>query len=410
MLTNDDLSRILRLSPKWCLGRIDCRHDVRETHLWIHAEPEALMCPVCQAVCPIHDHANERVWRHLDLCNYRVFLHAAIPRVDCAKHGVRQVDVSWADPRISLTRAMEGQILEVLRQTKTAIGAARVLGLSWDQVHGVMMRAVTRGLQRRQEQPLRRVAVDEKAMLKGHDYVTVIYDLDRRTVIDVVEDRTTESLMGFWKSVKYHMREQIQAVAMDMWKPYLTATIACIPGAADKIVHDRFHVAQHMGKAVDDTRIEEHRRLKNLGDTSLTGTKHWWLYGQENLPGKLINDLATLVATDLKTAQAWTVKENLRHLWSMPTVEHARQFGLNWAQEAIATGLKPVITVANMVINHIDQIANYARHRITTGPAEGINSVIMAIKRAARGYRTWQSFRTAILFFCGGLDLNPRAA
>jgi transposase len=367
-----------------------------------------LICPVCKAVCPIYDHADERVWRHLDLCDYRAFLHASVPRIRCPKHGVRQVTIHWADPRLPMTMAFERQVLDLLQEIKTTSGTARALGLGWDQVHGVMTRAVARGLVKRKGQTVTHVAVDEKALRKGQDYVTLIYDLDRSVVIEVIDDRTTESLAGFWKSVKYEVRAGIKAVAMDMWPAYLNATMKHIPGAKDKIVHDRFHVAQHMGKAVNDTRIEEHRRLKMAGDYSLSGTKMWWLYGQEHLSPERAQDLANLVAADYKTAEAWVVKENLRHLWTMQTVAEATSYGLNWAKAAIATGIKPVIQVANLVVNHIDQIANYAKHRISTGKAEGINSIVMAIKRAARGYRTWKSFRIAILFFCGGLDLYPQ--
>lgn len=408
MLSNADLSAILLLSPAWSIVRTECRHGSKETHLWLQAEPDALVCPICKAVSPIHDHTAERIWRHLDLCDYRAFLHASIPRVRCTKHGVHQIVTRWADPRIQLTVAMEERVLEALQETKTTAGAARLLGLGWDQVHGVMERAVRRGLLRRQDRKLDHIAVDEKALLKGHHYVTLIYDLDRSVVLEVVEGRTTESLAGYWKTVKYEIRENISAIAMDMWPAYIGATMEFLPEASTKIVHDRFHVAQHMGKAVDDTRIEEHRRLKKQGDHSLTGTKHWWLYGQEKLSPERTQALSILVKADLKTAEAWRMKENLRHLWDMPTVEAAKQYGMNWAKEAIATGLKPVIKVANLVIGHLNQIANYAKHRISTGKAEGINSVVMAIKRAARGYRTWHSFRTAILFFCGGLDLAPR--
>lgn len=408
MLSNADLATILQLAPSWFIGRTECRHEVRETHIWIHAEPEVLICPVCKAVCPIYDHTDERVWRHLDLCDYRAFLHASVPRIRCPQHGVRQVTIHWADPRLQMTMAFERQVLDLLQEIKTTAGTARALGLGWDQVHGVMTRAVARGLVKRKGQTFTHVAVDEKALRKGQNYVTLIYDLDRSVVIDVVDDRTTESLVGFWKSVTYESRAGIKAVAMDMWPAYMNATMQCIPGAKDKIVHDRFHVAQHMGKAVNDTRIDEHRRLKMAGDCSLSGTKMWWLYSQEHLSPERAQDLANLIAADYKTAEAWRVKEDLRHLWTMQTVAEATSYGLNWAKAAIATGIKPVIQVANLVINHIDQIANYAKHRISTGKAEGINSVVMAIKRAARGYRTWKSFRIAILFFCGGLDLYPQ--
>lgn len=408
MISDKDISTILRLAPYWTLFKSECDHKAKSTHLWIIAEPEALVCPICRRTCPIYDHLSERIWRHLDMCDYKAFLHAKVPRVSCPEHGVHQVFVSWADPRIALTHTMESKVLEVLRQTKTVTGAARLLDMNWDQVHGVMKRGVARGILRRKDIPLEQVAVDEKALLKGHNYVTLIYDLKRSVVIDVIEDRTKEGMEKYWESLGPAVLSGIATVAMDMWEPYITSTMKCLPNAKEKIVHDRFHIAQHMGKAVNDTRIEEQRKLKALGDESLKGTKFWWLYGQEKLSPTKTQTLNALVAADLKTGQAWILKEQLRHLWTLTSFESAKEYGLNWAQEAINTGLKAVVKVAKMVTTHIDQIANYARHGVSTGKAEGINSVVMAIKRAARGYRTWESFRIVILFFCGGLDMDPR--
>ena len=113
------------------------------------------------------------------------------------------------------------------------------------------------------------------------------------------------------------------------------------------------------------------------------------------------------VASDLQTAKAWTIKEHLRHLWAMTSVEAARDYAIAWARAAKDTGLKPVIAVADLVLNHLDQIVNFARNSVTNAGAEGINSIVMTLQRAARGYRTWKTFRMAILFVCGGLALYP---
>ena len=91
----------------------------------------------------------------------------------------------------------------------------------------------------------------------------------------------------------------------------------------------------------------------------------------------------------------------------MTTVRAARAYAKAWVKAAKATRLKPVITVADLVLNHLDQIINFARNAVTNAGAEGINSVVMTIQRAARGYRNWRTYRMAILFFCGGLDLWP---
>jgi transposase len=143
-----------------------------------------------------------------------------------------------------------------------------------------------------------------------------------------------------------------------------------------------------MCKAVDRVRLDEHRALMEANDDTLKGTKHWWLYGQENLPRHLLSDLANLVAGDLQTAKAWTMKEHLRHLWSMTSVDAARDSAIAWVHAAKDTGLRPVIAVADLVLNHLEQIINFVRNPVTNAGAEGINSIVMTLQRAARGYRT----------------------
>jgi len=251
-----------------------------------------------------------------------------------------------------------------------------------------MTRAVERGVARRSDDQVTFIGVDEKALLKRHRYVTLVYDLASKTVLEVMPDRTEESLLSFYRSWKPEKLANIQMVTMDMWGPYKAATMKMVPMAENKIIHDRFHVAMHMGKAVDRVRIEEHRELMTQRDDRLKGTKHWWLYGQENLPKHLIESLADLVATDLNTAKAWTIKEHLRHLWSLDFVATARSYARAWAKAAKATSLKPVIAVADLVLNHLEQIINFARNPVTNAGAEGINSVVMTLQRAARGYRT----------------------
>jgi transposase len=407
MLTNDAFGKLLNLPKPWVVERMEINHVDQEAHVWLTHGQVHFPCPKCLANGPVHDHTAERMWRHLDLWKAKTFIHARLPRVRCPKHGVLQVEVPWATPFLAMTMDMEAAVIREVLACKTVKGACTILRMGWDQVRGVMTRAVERGIARRSDDQATFIGVDEKALLKRHRYVTLVYDLKAKVVLDVMPDRTEESLLAYYRSLKPTKLVNIQMVTMDMWGPYKTATMKMVPLAQHKIVHDRFHVAMHMGKAVDRVRIEEHRKLMTQRDDSLKGTKHWWLYGQENLPRHLIDSLANLVATDLETAKAWTIKEHLRHLWSLDTVAAAKSYARAWATAAKTTGLKPVMAVADLVLNHLEQIVNFARNPVTNAGAEGINSVVMTLQRAARGYRTWSTFRTAILFFCGGLNLYP---
>jgi len=166
-----------------------------------------------------------------------------------------------------------------------------------------------------------------------------------------------------------------------------------MPAASHKIVHDRFHIMQH----VDKVRRQEHRELLSQEDERLEGTKYIWLYREENLPDKPDH---LLKATNLKVAKAWAMKESLSGLWNYLSTGWAKRFMKRWLTWVRKSDLPPMRKLGKML----------SRHQITNGAAEGLNSKIMAIKRRACGYRYREHFKTAIYFFCGGLDLYPKQA
>jgi transposase len=152
---------------------------------------------------------------------------------------VRVVQVPWAEPHGRFTVLFERLVIAWLRDASQR-AVARRLGLTWDEVHGIMQRAVRRGLSRRAAEPLRHVGVDEKSFRKRHRYATLVNDLERGRVLYVAEDRKQSSLDGFWSSLTAEQKQSIEAVAMDMWDPYVASTRAHLEGADEKIVYDKF--------------------------------------------------------------------------------------------------------------------------------------------------------------------------
>jgi transposase len=264
-----------------------------------------------------------------------------------------------------------------------------------------------RGQQRKQAGIVRQIGVDEKAFRKGHSYVTVVCDLERSTVEHVAEERTAQSLASYYASLSGPQREGIEAVAMDMWQPYVQATLEHLPGAAEKIVFDRFHIMKQMNQAVDRVRLAEHRQLSSRGSDLLKGSKHWWLYAQENLPERYRADFNELRQRNLRTSRAWAIKETLRKLWDYRSGAWARKFFGQWFGWAKRSKLKPVKSVADMIQSRLNNVLSFCRLQVTNGVAEGINSKIMTIKRKCCGFRNLENFKTAIYFHCGGLDLYP---
>ena len=278
MRDTDLYQRILGLEKPWFVKRVDLQVAENRVDIWLeHPGGAKWPCPKCGQELPCRDHAEERAWRHLDTCQFQTHLYARIPRVECAEHGVLQVAVPWAEARSRFTILMDRFVIDVLQQCATVLGACRLLRLSWDEVWGVVQRAVRRGLARKRQRPLPVIGVDEKAFKKGHKYMTVVCDLENATVERVAEDRRSESLEAFWQSLSPEQLTSIKAIAMDMWTPHIQTTIKCVPDAGGKIVFDRFHIMNHMVKAVDKVRRQEHRRLSAAGDDTLKGTKYLWL-------------------------------------------------------------------------------------------------------------------------------------
>ncbi len=401
--------KLLGIEAPWSVTRVALDVEAGRVDIWVdHPDRHQWTCRECESSLSCRDHAPERIWRHLDSCHFQTYLHARIPRVDCPKHGVRQVEIPWAEARSCFTLLMERWVIEVLLQCATVQGACRLLGLKWDAVWGILRRSVERGQVRKEATVIARYGVDEKAFKRGHRYMTVVCDLDKATVEYVGEDRTTASLEAFWASLTPAQREGVECVTMDMWQAYQTATEKQIPDAASKIVFDRFHIMQHMVDAVDKVRREEHKALSAEGDESLKGTRQLWLFNEQNLSDSRRATLKELKALNLKVARAWAMKESIRGLWDYLCPTWARRFFDRWYAWASRSKLKPIEKVATMLKNRLDNILTYCTHRITNATAEGINSKIMAVKRRAGGYRNPDHFKIAIYFFCGGLDLHPR--
>jgi transposase len=401
---------ILGLQAPWAISRVTLDPGGERVDLWVeHAADTRWACPECQQLLPCRDHAEERVWRHLDTCQYQTLLHARVPRVECPTHGVRQVRVPWAEARSRFTQLMERLIIDLITQCSTVSGACRIARITWDEAWGVMSRAVARGLRRKQAVPRRYVGVDEKAFRKGHRYHTIVCDLEQATVDFVAEDRTAASLQAYYLQLTDTQRAGLQAVAMDMWPAYIRATRDGLPDGDTKIVFDRFHVMREMTRAVDTVRKQEHRALlRSDGHSPLTGTKYLWLFSHDHVPDQHRASFTALRGLELKVARAWAIKEMLRGLWTYRQTAAAQRYFARWYAWAIRSRLLPVTRVARTIKRHADGVLRYVRHRITNGVAEGLNSKIMSIKRKAGGFRNAEHFTTAIYFHCGGLDLYPR--
>jgi transposase len=303
----------------------------------------------------------------------------------------------------------EAFAITLLQATQTVEGARAILGLGWHATWQILERAVERGQARKHSKPLRNIGIDEKSFKKGHSYITLIYDLDNSTVEAIAEGRDEQAANACFSQLLPKQLDSVEAVAVDMSAALVKSIKGNIPLAESKIVHDRFHVMKLVNEAVDKVRKEENKRLRGEGDNQLVGTKYLLLKNYDNVKDSKRDQLDKLCAAKLETGKAWTYKEILRDLWHHDTASEAKAFFQWWYRKVIHTKLEPLKKVAITIKERIDNVVSYCTFNgITNAVAEGINSKIQSIKRRVGGYRNPENYKTAIFFYCGGLNLHPQ--
>ena len=407
MRDRDLYAKLLQIEAPWYVRDVDTKLEegLIEVFIGFDAKAEAT-CPECGAACPRYD-VRTRSWRHLDTMQYRTVLTAEVPRVECPEHGVKQVKVPWSGPGSRFTAMFEALVIDWLHEASFS-AVARLLGMSWDEVDGVQRRAVRRGLQRRESEPLRHIGIDETSFQKRHEYVTVVYDTQRRRVLEVLDGRKQETLENFYWDTPFEHIKTLESVSMDMWGPYIEATKLHVPDADSKIAFDRFHVAKHVSDGVNHVRKGENAELREVGNDSLKGTRYLWLQNPEHMKPKNRLRFEQLRSTSLRVARAWAMKETARHLWSYKTRGWARRGWSKLIDWMARSKLGPMVKVGRTLRAHLWGIVNAVVLGVTNAHLEAVNARIQGLKKRACGYRNRTRFRHAILFHCGGLDLYPR--
>jgi transposase len=398
--------RLLGLEEPWVVEDVDLDLAGQRVEIRLRTRSGLKMpCPECAVPYALYDHGPERLWRHLDTMQFETVLKARVPRINCQQHGVKTVEVPWAGKNSRFTLMFEAFAIRVLEASATVKAAALLLRLDWHSLHQIMERAVKRGLDRRAMETVRRIGIDEKSFGHGQSYVTLMSDLEVGRVLEVVPERTKEACQELWQRLGQQQCRSVEAVAIDMWEPFLSATEAAASQA--QIVHDKFHVSKHLNEAVDQVRRGENRQLSSEGQDSLTGTKYLWLRNPENWNQNQKELFADLRNLGFKVAKAWQIKELFREFWRCLDREEALAFFKRWYSWASRCRLTPIKGVARMLKTHLNNLLTYFAHPITNATSEGFNSKIQSLKHAARGFRSFQNFRIRILFFCGRLNLYP---
>lgn len=396
-------AHILNLSAPWQVSSLSLDENAGSVTVTVSiADQTQLCCPTCGKPSPIHDHRH-RKWRHLDTCQFITLVEADVPRINCTEHGCITLPVPWAGPGSRYTLLFEAFVISWLK-ISTIDAVRKQLKLSWNAVDGIMMRAVKRGMTRIKK-PLsaRHMNVDEVAFKKGHRYITVISDREGRALA-LTDDRGTESLAGYLRSLSDAQILAVKTLSMDMNAGYIRAARLNLPEAVSKIAFDRFHVAKQLDEVVDKTRQTELPRMAAEVRRQAKGSRFLWQYGEKWMTEQRQEKLSWLRGQML-TSQCWALKELAKAIWSRPYSEQSRRDWLQWIALASNSDVHVMRNVAKTICKRLYGILNAMRHGVSNGNAEALNSKIRLLRIKSRGYRNRERFKLGVMFHYGKLNM-----
>jgi transposase len=376
-------------------ARTDYQHG--QVIFTIHQDPQSCRCPACGSPQVKSRGHVERRFRTVPIGRKATIVALPIPRVECPACGlVRQVEVSFADPRRTYTRAFERYALELSR-SMTIRDVALHLGVGWDLIKEIQKRDLSRRFAKPKLKHLKRIAIDEIAVAKGHRYLTVVMDLDSGAVVFVGDGKGADALKPFWKRLR-PSRARIEAVAMDMSAAYRKAVSTNLPKAV--IVFDHFHIVKLFNEKLSDLRRAVYREATEVMHKDvLKGTRWLLLKNPENLDAKKDEKkrLKEALALNKPLATAYYMKEDLRRFWEQPGKRFATSFLDGWIRRAEASGVKMLQQMGKTLAAHRSGLLAYYEAMITSGPMEGTNNKIKTMKRQAYGFRDQEFFKLKIL-------------
>jgi len=381
------LSTALGVEQPWQVKSAEFSVEAKRLDIWLEfkrgsrfninvgaGEPEVL--------CPVHD-TVEKTWRHLNFFEHECHLHARVPRVETPEGRVVMVMPPWAGKLAGFTLLFEALLLKlcthmpvdnVSRMTKVSnFKLWRMLDLYVAQArHGADWSGVTA------------VGMDETSIAKGHDYIAMFVDTTERKTLFATEGKDHKTVESFAEEMKQNkaLPTQIRDVSCDMSPAFIKGVKEHLPNA--QITFDKFHVLKILGEAVDTV-----RRAEAKTNPLLKGTRYIFLKNEANLTEKQRAKKQELEMSELNldTMRALQMRETFQQLYAADTTETFTQNLKKWVSWVADCGLTSMEKAASTIVHHWDGIVAWKKSQLNNGILEGLNSVVQAAKRKARGYK-----------------------
>jgi transposase len=394
----------LGLQAPWRVERAELSTAKHRIDFDVVCTEQRLPCPHCGVIDQgIHERVS-RSWRHLDFFQFEAWLHADIPRVACTACGkTSQVSVPWAREGSGFTLLFEALALSLCKELPVA-QAARHLRANpkalWRRIEHYIKLARAKD----DMSGVRHIGIDETSLRKGHEYVTVVHDLQQKRLLFVTQGRDHQTLDAFTQDLAEHggNADAISHVSMDMSAAYLKGVQKQLPQAA--ICYDRFHVAALAGKAMDEVRSAEFKTrptavAQALGELSPASRRSLsWAMRTHHAAwtDRHMQAMYSLQRTNLQSARAWRMKVALAQVYETAAQSHSLEVArtglerwIGWAQRS---RLEPFKRLARTLRTHFEGVIAGMQQGRSNAFVEAMNGLLQNAKRAARGFRTSRNF------------------
>ena len=398
------ISKSLNLGDEWTVADVEMRErdpDPGELHVYIERTPgHSLRRPRCGAMHGVCD-TRERTWRHLDIWQYKTYIHCKLPRLDCGDGGPVTAEVPWAAPDAKrFTALFEAQVLVMAMSSMPVKGIAEVMREHDTRIWAMLKRIVERAHAEAGFSGVTDVGVDETARRRGHNYLTSFVGLDGERVMVCALGRDAGTVAEFARELAEHGGdpERAEVVACDLSPAFARGVADHLPNA--KRVADRFHVIQLATRQLDKVRASEARESKEKG-ALLARTKYIWLKNESNPTDGQAAKKRSLAKEHLKTARACAMKEALQAVHDCERRDEAESELDSLCSWIMHSNIPQMKTVAKTIRENKAEILNYFDHRRTNAVLEGMNSIIQSAKGQARGFSNLEYFKTIIYLNLG---------
>ena len=398
------LAGSLRLEDPWYIIGAEFNEEEPAIHMYVGVDKTAaLCCPVCGAPTKRYGYEpKERIWRHADCLFYPCYVHCKRPRVLCDKCGAVQVNAPFERKNSRFTLLFEGYAMLLLQDVPRA-RASRLLRCDEKSLAAILTYWVHDAVNRMDLSDTCSIAMDETSFRRGHKYVTVAIDADKRRVFDVEPGRDKTAVKNVGEKLERNggNTRSVYSVTSDMSARYLSAVREVFPNAKQTI--DKFHVKQVLLKALDTVRKDEQKESGRKKE--LFVCRKLFMVPQGRMTDKQRTMVTELSKQYKKTGRAFRIVRSLDDFYASTSMVEAQERLDKLCSWMRRCRLKPMKDAALTLRNHSKEIRNYFHTRLTNAICEGINAMIQAAKRKARGFHTFEGYAAMIYLVAGKLKL-----